>query len=64
VHPDAKYAARLSALAEREPASNWQLVGSMTLLGDLESAKAALPAVPHVSGPHIRLQVNRVCLCH
>ena len=40
-HPDARYAARLSELAEREHfLTNWQLVGSMTLLGDLESAKA------------------------
>ena len=41
VHPDARYATRLSALAEREHfLTDWQLVGSMTLLGDLESAKA------------------------
>jgi hypothetical protein len=39
--PEARYAARLSALAEREHfLTDWQLVGSMTLLGDLESAKA------------------------
>jgi hypothetical protein len=38
--PEARYAARLSALAEREHfLTDWQLVGSMTLLGDLESAK-------------------------
>ena len=41
MHPDARYAARLSELARREHfLSDWQLVGSMTLLGDLESAKA------------------------
>jgi DNA-binding XRE family transcriptional regulator len=41
VHPDARYAARLSELARREHfLTDWQLVGSMTLLGDLESAKA------------------------
>ena len=41
VHPDTRYAARLSALAAREHfLTDWQLVGSMTLLGDLESAKA------------------------
>ena len=41
VHPDTRYAARLSALAVREHfLTDWQLVGSMTLLGDLESAKA------------------------
>jgi len=41
MHPEARYAARLSALAEREHfLTDWQLVGSMTLLGDLESAKA------------------------
>jgi hypothetical protein len=40
-HPDARYADRLSALAEREHfLIDWQLVGSMTLLGDLGSAKA------------------------
>jgi DNA-binding transcriptional regulator YiaG len=40
-HPDARYAARLSELAEHEHfLADWQLVGSMTLLGDLESAKA------------------------
>ena len=40
-HPDTRYAARLSELADREHfLTNWQLVGSMTLLGDLESAKA------------------------
>jgi hypothetical protein len=40
-HPEARYAARLSELAEREHfLTDWHLVGSMTLLGDLESAKA------------------------
>ena len=40
-HPDARYATRLSALAEREHfLTDWQLLGSMTLLGDLESARA------------------------
>jgi DNA-binding transcriptional regulator YiaG len=40
-HPDARYAVRLSELAEREYfLTDWQLVGSMTLLGDLESARA------------------------
>jgi DNA-binding XRE family transcriptional regulator len=40
-HPDTRYAVRLSELADREHfLTNWQLVGSMTLLGDLESAKA------------------------
>ena len=39
--PDARYAARLSELARGEHfLTDWQLVGSMTLLGDLESAKA------------------------
>ena len=39
-HPDAIYTARLSELAEREHfLADWQLVGSMTLLGDLESAR-------------------------
>jgi transcriptional regulator with XRE-family HTH domain len=41
VHPDARYVARLSELAEREHfLTDWQLVGSMTLLDDLESARA------------------------
>jgi tetratricopeptide (TPR) repeat protein len=40
-HPEARYATRLSELAEREHfLTDWQLVGSMTLLGDLESARA------------------------
>ena len=39
--PDARYAAGLSELAEREHfLADWQLIGSMTLLGDLESARA------------------------
>jgi transcriptional regulator with XRE-family HTH domain len=39
--PDARYAARLSELAKHEHfLTDWQLVGSMTLLGDLESARA------------------------
>jgi hypothetical protein len=40
-HPEARYAARLTELAEHEHfLTDWQLVGSMTLLGDLESARA------------------------
>jgi hypothetical protein len=40
-HPDARYAARLSELAEHEHfLTDWQLIGSMTLLGDLERARA------------------------
>ena len=40
-HPDARYTARLSELAEREHfLTDWQLPGSMTLLGDLENARA------------------------
>jgi DNA-binding XRE family transcriptional regulator len=39
--PDARYAARLAELARQEHfLTDWQLVGSMTLFGDLESAKA------------------------
>ena len=38
--PDATYSKLLSALAEREHfLKDWKLVGSMTLLGDLESAE-------------------------
>ena len=40
-HPDTRHAARLSELAEREHfLTDWQLVGSMTLLGDLKNARA------------------------
>lgn len=39
--PDAKYSASLSQIAERERfLEGWQLVGSMSLVGDLETAKA------------------------
>jgi hypothetical protein len=41
--PDATYAERLSELAEREHfLKNWTLAGSMTLIGDLERAKAEI----------------------
>ena len=41
--PYAGYAERLSKLAERELfLKDWKLVGSMTLVGDLESAKAEI----------------------
>lgn len=41
--PDATYAARLSEIAEREHfLRDWKLVGSMTLVGDLESAKTEI----------------------
>ncbi|MFY9555274.1 MAG: helix-turn-helix domain-containing protein [Blastocatellia bacterium] len=41
--PDATYAERLSELAQRENfLKDWKLVGSMTLVGDLESAKAEI----------------------
>ncbi|MCI0392840.1 MAG: helix-turn-helix domain-containing protein [Acidobacteria bacterium] len=41
--PDGAYAERLSKLAEREHfLKDWNLVGSMTLLDDLESAKAEI----------------------
>lgn len=44
--PAAPYAARLAALAAREHfLSDWELVGSMTLLGDLESAPAEIAAL-------------------
>jgi transcriptional regulator with XRE-family HTH domain len=40
-YPDARYIARLSELARQEHfLTDWQLAGSMTLLGDLESARA------------------------
>ena len=48
--PDARYAARLSELARREHfLTDWQLAGSMTLLGDLESAKADIARLFHTS---------------
>lgn len=41
--PDATYAERLSELAEREHfLKDWKLAGSMTLIGDLEGAKAEI----------------------
>ncbi len=41
--PDARYAARLCELAERERFfEDWQLVGSMNLIGDLDSAQAEI----------------------
>jgi hypothetical protein len=52
-HPDAIYAARLSALADREHfLTDWQLVGSMTLLGDLESARADIAKLFRTSLEH------------
>ncbi len=48
--PDASYVARLSELAERERfLQDWNLVGSMTLTGDLESAKAEIVKLFHHS---------------
>jgi len=44
--PLSAYASRLSRVAEREHfLEGWKLVGSMTLLGDLESANAAIAAL-------------------
>ena len=44
--PDARYTARLCELAERERfLEDWQLVGSMTLRGDLDSAQAEIDAL-------------------
>jgi transcriptional regulator with XRE-family HTH domain len=41
--PDVTYSARLSEIAEREHfLSDWKLVGSMTLVGDLERAKGEI----------------------
>jgi transcriptional regulator with XRE-family HTH domain len=42
--PDARSAARLSKVAKRENflTDDWHLVGSMTLVGDLESARAEI----------------------
>ena len=50
MHPDARYAARLAELAEHEHfLTDWQLVGSMTLLDDLESTKADIAKLFHTS---------------
>ena len=41
--PDAAYSQRMSKLADREHfLKDWKLAGSMTLLGDLESADAEI----------------------
>lgn len=41
--PDSRYTARLCELAGRERfLDDWQLVGSMTLIGDLDSAQAEM----------------------
>ena len=49
-HPDARYASQLSTLAGREHFfADWQLVGSMTLLGDLESARTDIAKLFHTS---------------
>jgi predicted transcriptional regulator len=49
--PDATYAERLSDLAVRENfLKDWKLVGSMTLVGDLESAKAEISELFRKSG--------------
>jgi transcriptional regulator with XRE-family HTH domain len=44
--PDASYAERLAQVAERERfLEGWKLVGSITLVGDLESAKPEIAAL-------------------
>ena len=44
--PDASYSDRLANLAQRERfLEDWKLAGSMTLLGDLESAKSEIAAL-------------------
>ena len=51
--PDARYTVRLSELAERERfLEDWQLVGSMTLMGDLDSAQAELTDLFRTSLDH------------
>ena len=46
VRPDARYAARLTELAAHEHFRyDWQLVGSMSLHGDLENATADIAAL-------------------
>jgi hypothetical protein len=57
-HPEARYIARLANLAEREHfLIDWQLVGSMTLLGDLESARADLARLFRMSLEHTSRQL-------
>jgi hypothetical protein len=56
--PDATYAARLSEIAEREHfLSDWKLVGSMTLINDLESAKAEIAKLFQQSLEHSASQL-------
>jgi hypothetical protein len=44
--PDAGYVGRLMELAEREHfLTDWQLVNSMVLIGDLENARADIAAL-------------------
>lgn len=58
--PDAAYAERLSLLAERERfLQDWRLVGSMTMLGDLESAKAEIAALFRESLERTSRQLNK-----
>ncbi|MDH3603929.1 MAG: hypothetical protein OEU26_30340 [Candidatus Tectomicrobia bacterium] len=55
--PDARYTARLCELAGRERfLEDWRLVGSMTLMGDLENAQAEMTelfrsSLKHTSRP-------------
>ena len=45
-HPDAVHAERLSEVAERERfLEDWKLVGSVTILGDLDTAQAEIAAL-------------------
>jgi hypothetical protein len=56
--PDARHAARLSELARQEHfLTDWQLVGSMTLLGDLESAKTDITKLFRTSLQHTSRQL-------
>lgn len=59
VRPDARYTACLTELAERERFHrNWQLVGSMSLHGDLEDATADIAALFRTSLERTSHQLN------
>lgn len=57
--PNATYAERLSALSKREHfLEGWRLAGSMTLVGDLESANAEIAELFHSSVEHTANQLT------
>ena len=56
--PDARYTARLCELAERERfLEDWQLVGSMRLVGDIENAQEEIAELFRCSLEHTSRQL-------